>query len=367
MKLLIAGGGTGGHIYPAIAIAKEFLKQFPEAQVEFVGTPQGLETQILPRENFKLHLISVGKLNYSGGVFKKIITLMSLPIAFLKSVLLLIKLKPNFVLGVGGYVSGPFVLVASLLGFKTLIWEPNAIPGVTNRVLSRFVRASLVVFDEAQDYLKSNKKIKVGLPVRESIEKLENLVPVNRDKESHTSKRTYHVLIFGGSQGARAINQVVQKLLLSDSAWREGIEFRHQTGALDFSVIQKDYQKLNDSNVNGFEYFHDMDNQYQWADLIICRSGASTVAEVSACGKPALFIPLPWAADNHQKKNAESLVKADAALMIEQKDLTEESLRQAILSIKNDFKKQIQMSHKIKAFHTKNAAHRIVKIMTQDL
>lgn len=361
MKLLIAGGGTGGHIYPAISIARAFQKQFSDAQVEFVGSPQGLETQIIPRENYKLHLISVGKLNYSGGVLKKIKTFIGLPLSIFQSVLLLVRIRPDIVLGVGGYVSGPLTLMSSLMGFKTYIWEPNAIPGVTNRWLSYFVETSMVVYAEAEKYLKGSKILRVGMPVREVIEKLNNV-------SASEPKTQFNVLIFGGSQGARAINQVVKDLLISDSLWRENIHFRHQTGKLDFQSIQEAYLHLHSkdekvSKVECFEYLHDMENQYLWADLIICRSGASTVAELAACGKVALFIPLPWAADDHQKKNAESLVREGAATMMEQKDLNPDSLKLKLLELKNNSEIRKKMSEKIRSFHTTNAALKIAQIL----
>lgn len=371
MKLLIAGGGTGGHIYPALSIAKEFQKQGPDFKVEFVGSPAGLETQLIPRENFKLHLISVGKLNYSGGVLKKIITFMSLPLALGKAVLLLKKRQPDFVLGVGGYVSGPVTLIASLMGYRTFIWEPNAVPGVTNRWLSYFVKTSLVVFPEAEKYLKSARIQSVGMPVRDLIEKM-FLNSSSAEPQRTDVKKHFHILVFGGSQGARAINQMVQKVLLSEVQWRKGIDFRHQTGKLDYSSIRESYGVLfqtsqADSKVECFEYLHDMENQYAWADLIICRSGASTVAELAAAGKAALFIPLPWAADDHQKKNAESLVHVGAALMIEQKDLNEESLKSTILDLKAHPEKLQQIREKVRSFHRPAAAEQIVKIFLESV
>lgn len=346
-NIIIAGGGTGGHIYPGIAIARALLKKDPTLKIHFVGTPRGLENQIIPREGFQLHLLSVGQLNHSGSPLQKLKTLFMLPIAFLKALAVLWDLKPLFVLGVGGYASGPMVLMASLCGFQSAIWEPNAIPGMTNRWLSRFVKKAYVVFDEAIGHLKSKKIEKVGLPVRESIEEL-------REQQSKQSEQEFKVLVFGGSQGARALNNVVSESVKKKN-WLQGIKLVHQTGKADFQRISSGYQN-NYPQVECLEYLHDMEKKYAWADLIVCRSGASTVAEIAAAAKPAIFIPLPTAADNHQQKNAESLVNKNAAIMILQKDLTVEKLIETIEHYKNHRAELEEMAHQLHHFYQPRAA-----------
>ena len=319
--ILIAGGGTGGHIYPGVAIARAALNIEPEAEIHFVGSKGGLEEKIIPREGFALHLVSVGRLHKSVSLTTRLTTLFRMPLALFQCVKILMRLKPKAVLGVGGFASGPMLLMASLMGYRTYIWEPNAMPGMANRWLSRFATETLLVFEEAKQYLSPRKVRQVGIPVRFSLEA--NL----------TNSPRLKVLIFGGSQGARAINETVFKLIeMAPIELKKTIEVVHQTGPLDFQRAQKVYQNA-PSNFQCFEYLHDMKERYQWCDLVIARSGASTVAEVIACRKAAVFIPLPTAADDHQRKNAEVLVKRNAALMILQNDFSPEKL----VSVLTDF------------------------------
>ncbi len=350
--VMIAGGGTGGHIYPAVAIARALLEMDSTLDIQFVGSPGGLETKIIPKEGFPLHLIRVGKLNQSGGLFGKLKTLARIPIALVQSMSLLFEVKPQIVLGVGGYASGPFVLMASLLGFKTAIWEPNAHPGLTNRWLSFFVRRSLVVFEEAGKMLKSKDILQIGLPVRKEVEEM---------IASPHSDEKFHLLIFGGSQGARAINKVVQETLLKYAQELKDVEVVHQTGSFDVAAVKKSYENL--KSFQAYEYLYGMEKYYQWADLVICRSGASTVAELAACGKPAVLIPLPTAADNHQLKNAQSLVDHKAGILLEQKDLTPENLVQHILRLRNNKKDLELMTLNLKKFYKPKAAHRIAEYL----
>ncbi|MBX3039542.1 MAG: undecaprenyldiphospho-muramoylpentapeptide beta-N-acetylglucosaminyltransferase [Bdellovibrionaceae bacterium] len=350
--VIIAGGGTGGHIYPGIAIARALQEKDPDLEIHFVGTPAGLENKIVPKEGFPLHLMTIGKLNTGGGLIGKIKTLFGIPKAMIQSAALLMELKPEAVLGVGGYASGPFVLMASLLGFRAAIWEPNAKPGLTNRWLSRFVRRSFVVFEDAVRELKSKKIVSVGLPVRAEVEQVKDRAADGAD---------FHVLIFGGSQGARSINHAVRDLLKLDPEWRQDIRFVHQTGTADYKSISEAYQGI--SGVNAFEFLHDMDQRYLWADMVICRSGASTVAELAAVRRPAILIPLPSAADDHQRKNAESLVQRDAALMVPQSELTPERLKEEILKLKNDSQRRLTMRENLRNFHKPKAAHKIADLI----
>lgn len=353
-NVVIAGGGTGGHIYPGIAIARAIQQQHPDCQVHFVGTASGLENKIVPREGFPLHHINIGKLNHAGGFKSKLMTMLGMPKAFVQSIALLMELKPQAVLGVGGYASGPFVLVASLLGFRTAIWEPNAFPGMTNRWLSRFVGRSFVVFEEAAKFLRSQDVSQVGLPVRKEFESLAGLSLANRSNE-------FHVLVFGGSQGARTINNTVRDAVLKGGAWLENVKIIHQTGPHDFATISQSYQGL--SNVEVHEYLYQIEKNFDWADLIVCRAGASTVAEVAACGKPAIFIPLPTAADDHQRKNAESLLVHEAAAMILQRDLTADTLIAKIMELKQSEKAREHMKANLVKFYKPQAAEKMAELL----
>ncbi len=355
--LVIAGGGTGGHIYPAVAIAKSFLHSHPEWDVHFVGARGGLEEKIVPREGFPLHLIPVGKLHKSVGRSEQIKTLLTMPLSLLKCLLLVLRLRPRRVLGVGGFASGPFLLIASLLGRRTYIWEPNAYPGLANRILSRFTSGALVVFSEAARHLKSKTNHTVGLPVRSSMKS-------SPRADQRSPQKPLRVLVFGGSQGARAINQALVAAIRRGGDWLARVQIVHQCGALDFPSLQSESKSFPD-NIQVFEFLHDMDERLKWADLVICRAGASTIAEICACQKAAIFIPLPTAADNHQEKNARVLVDGEAAEMILQKDLTPENLIDHIHRFANDPGLQARLEKNVLAFQHPHAAEEIVQHLTE--
>lgn len=350
--IIIAGGGTGGHIYPALTIAKALKTIDAKLKVEFVGTPEGLEAKIIPKHGFTISFISVGKLNYRGGFFKKIKTVFKLPWAFVKSLALVIEKKPILVLGVGGYASGPFVLASSILGVPTALWEPNAHPGLTNRILARFVRTTFLVFEESQKKMKAKKVEILGLPVREEIECLHLSYSDKKEKNAQ-----FHVLVFGGSQGARAINTCVASMI-KDFKF-ENVDIVHQTGAQDFQSYEKAYE--GNTQVKVLEYLYDIEKYYMWADLVICRSGASTLAELAAAKKPSILIPLPSAADDHQKKNALALVAKNAAHMIEQKDLTPQVLFNLIDKLKNQPEALKKMSDNVQYFYQPQAGRKIAE------
>lgn len=352
-NIIIAGGGTGGHIYPAIAIARALEQQDQDIKIHFVGTRQGLETKIVPREKLPLHFVSIGKLNYAGGFLGKLKTLALLPVAFVQSLNLLFKLQPQFVLGVGGYASGPVVAVASLLGFRTAIWEPNAHPGLTNRWLSRFVGTSFVVFDEAAKLLKSKNIVKVGLPIRESLETVK--------QQPHQG---FNILLFGGSQGARALNNALAEAVTQDATWLQDTKLIHQTGSLDFSRIHKLYEPFR-AMIEPAEFIYDMDAKYAWADLVICRAGASTVAELAACGVPAILVPLPTAADDHQKKNALAIEKVGGGVLLEQRDLNAQKLKELILDLRSNPTRLANMRINIHKIHTPQAAQKVAVSIIQ--
>ena len=350
--MILAGGGTGGHIYPGIAIAQSLQslaeQEGEEICVHFVGAYGGLEEKIVPREGYPLHLLRVGKLNYRGGWGSKLRTLLGLPKVFIQSMTLLLKLRPVAVLGLGGYASGPFVLVASFLRFKTFLWEPNAFPGLTNRILSLFVKKCFVVFQGATQALKARRVEKVGLPVRRQIAEIS--LP-----EELPSLEPLRVLVFGGSQGSVKINEAILSACEKIQAENLSIEIKHQVGVRNFKEIQKSYGERF-SFVQVLEYIHDMPSALQWADVVICRGGASTMAELMAAGRPAIVIPLPTASDDHQRKNAEELVRAGAGEMILQKDLTGQILVEKIEKFSQSPSKRWQMGKNAKQMYVPRAA-----------
>lgn len=353
--IMIAGGGTGGHIYPGIAIAKALQKQDPSVEIHFVGTSQGLETKIVPKENFPLHCIAGGKLNFSGNPILKLKTLVKLPLGMLQAFGLILKHKPQFVLGVGGFASGPFLLAASFLGKQTAIWEPNAYPGMANRWLSPFVKKCFLVFEESKNLLKNSKAFVFGMPVRSEMEKKAIAAPRTDTK--------FHLLHYGGSQGSRIIGRTLCEALKLGGDWTQNLKVVHQTGATDhkdFLERYKGYEHL----VEIHEFIYNMPDFYEWADVVVCRGGASTLNELAAFGLPAIIIPLP-AADGHQEKNAEMLVKANAARMILQKDLTAERLIQEIQALRQDSALRETLKQNIKKFHRPQAAEAIAKAILE--
>ena len=277
-KLVIAGGGTGGHIYPGLALAETLLRN-KDWQVHFVGTSQGLESKILP-QHIPLHFLPIQ--GWQGVSFlKKIKVCFLLPFALLKSFYLLLKLRPQYILGLGGYASGPLVLMGRLMGFRTSLWEMNAYPGLTNRILSRYVHECWVVFENSRSHLQSKQIHTAGLPVRKAIENL----------AKKTNKDVKNILIFGGSRGARGINRCVLEWLTGQPKNFRNLQVRLQTGHLEYSKIKTRLQGL--SNVHVFEYLNDITQDYQWADLVICRAGASTLAELATTQKASILIPFP--------------------------------------------------------------------------
>lgn len=366
--VVVAGGGTGGHIYPGLAIARSLIGM--GYRVEWVGARGGLEEKIVVKEGLPLHLISIGKLHSSVGFWTQIKTALGLPIAFLQALFLCIRLQPIAVLGVGGFASGPFLFVAALLGKRTVVWEPNAHAGMTNRLLAHVVDECLVVFEDAKADLGSRVTRKVGLPVRSAIAEIGTASKTGSGGSalSPEMSRPLRVLIFGGSQGARAINRTVQTAVLDKATWPTGIELVHQTGRLDFATVNDAYQKAGvlGPNVQCLEYLHDMEERYRWADVVVCRAGASTVAEIAAAGKAAIFVPLPTAADNHQLKNAQVLERAQAARVIEQKDFTPERFRRTIAELQNQRGELVNLGFNALRFATPNADQAIASILVRD-
>jgi len=350
-KFLIAGGGTGGHIYPGIAIAKALESLDPSIEVEFVGSNLGLEKNIVPREGYKLHMLSSGKLNYKGSLLIKIFGLFKVFLGLIQSIILIFKTKPCGVLGVGGYASAPLVLAATFLRIPTAIWEPNAHPGLANRILSRFVSKAFVVFSHSKKYLKSKEIELVGLPVRSELEQLSSKSQVSNE---------FHVLCFGGSQGSKALNEVLEQAVLQESKWLHKSKLIHQTGIADYSKVKEIYDR-SVFDVKVFEYLFEMENYYTWADIVVCRSGASTIAELAAVGKPAILIPLPTSADDHQRKNAEALASQNAAIIIEQKDFTREKLNETLLDLQKNPTLLMTLSKNISSLHKPFAANVIAK------
>ena len=355
--LVIAGGGTGGHIYPGLALAEFFKKKDPDFQVHFVGVKGGLEEKIIPADGYPLHLLKVGRLHHSVGLLQRMGSFLLLPVCFIQSLYLYFKIRPQWVLGVGGFASGPFVFTTSLLGVRTALLEPNACPGLTNRWLSKIVGVCFVVFHKTSIYFPKRKVHFVGLPVRMKKEK---------PKLNFFGQRPFQVLIFGGSQGSRAINNIVGQWVenLGDEAG--DYKIFHQVGSRDFPIWEKRYSSKYHAFLKYVDYIHDMLEKLKWADLVICRSGIGSVVEVAMSCKPAVFVPLPTASDNHQFENAKALVDEKAAFMIEEKDLTWQKLHHFVCESKNNPKNLEQTVKCLEKFDHSMAGQQIFNILMEE-
>jgi UDP-N-acetylglucosamine--N-acetylmuramyl-(pentapeptide) pyrophosphoryl-undecaprenol N-acetylglucosamine transferase len=322
MRVIIAGGGTGGHVIPGLAIAQELERNY-NAEVLFVGTARGIENRLVPAAGFQLRLVKVGALkNVSAAT--RIKTMFDLPRAVWESRQMLSEFRSEVVIGVGGYASGPAMLAAILSSIPTLAFEPNVVPGFANRVVARFVSEAAVHFSETARYFRQCHV--TGVPVRQAFFDART----RRDANS-----TPTLLVFGGSQGAHAINRVLIDTVALLRARVPHLRIIHQTGERDYNDAQAAYAKLN-GEAEAVRFIDDMPAFFARADLLLCRSGASTVAEVAAAGKPAIFVPFPRAADDHQKRNAEALERAGAAVMIEESKRTSETLVETVSSLLSD-------------------------------
>ena len=354
IKIIIAGGGTGGHIYPALSIADAIKMKNPASEILFIGTPIGLESKIVPKAGYKLELIQSGKLNFSGQIFNKIKTLVKIPIGLIQSVFIILRFKPDYVLGVGGYASAPTLLAAKLLCCRTAIWEPNAHPGMANRILSQIVQKAFLVFEEGRKYIKSKETLVFGMPLRSEIEKF----AIESKQHSRSEEHLFTILCFGGSQGSVFLNDQLSTFILKHPELHSKIRIFHQTGSLDYQRMVQKYNGL--SCVQVFEYIYDMPQYYKQADLLFCRGGASTLAEAAAFGVVPMVVPLP-AADDHQQKNAEALVKQNAGFMFLQKQFDHEQFKKVILQMMHEPELRKQMSVNLSQIAPREASGQIAQ------
>jgi UDP-N-acetylglucosamine--N-acetylmuramyl-(pentapeptide) pyrophosphoryl-undecaprenol N-acetylglucosamine transferase len=352
----IAAGGTGGHIYPGIALAEALKEQDADNNVLFIGTPHGLENKLVKAKGYEILHLNIGRLNKNVSRGERLKTFLQLPLSFLKSFSLLRKYKPKVVIGVGGHASGPMLLMAALLRTPTVIWEPNAMPGMANRWLARFVDLACVVFEEAKRHLHARRFMVVGLPLRAEIERLSSR------QETKDPAAPFRVLVFGGSQGARGLNKVTLEFLQKNSAWLKDNEIIHQTGAAEEEGVKNSYADLKGNpHLKVVPYIEDMAAAYQWADVVVCRSGTGTLAELAALGKPSVLIPFPFASDNHQQKNAEAFADENAALMILQKDLTPPLFGETLQKLKADRNLRETLGRNSRKFFKPHAAQEMAR------
>ena len=327
MRVIIAAGGTGGHLYPGVALAREFERQMPGSETMFVGTTRGLETTVVPREGFELITIAargvMGK--GAGGALQGLAVV---PLGVAQCLAVCRKRRPDLAIGVGGYTSPPLILAAFLLGIKRVIVEPNVYPGVANRVLAPIANIVFVSFAGAAAYFGSDKTRVVGTPIRREFLHAQSADPAMKGPT---------LLILGGSQGARSVNRAMIAAVPALVAAHPGLRVIHQTGARDHEEVAAAYRNMESAgqaaHMEVAPFLYDMPRAFRQADLIVSRSGATTVAEITACGKPAVLIPFPHAIHGHQERNARVLEGAGAAQVIGDTRLSGDMLAGAISAL----------------------------------
>ncbi len=352
MHVVIAAGGTGGHLYPAIALAREFVRQRPDTELVFVGTSRGLETKVLAHEGFPLVLISAQP--FMGvGMWGALRGLLALPRGLWQSVNLLSRRKADLVISVGGYTSPAVVLAACLLRTARVLLEPNAYPGMANKALSPLADRVFLAFESAAAHVRSSMVRVVGSPIREEFVGAAAAVvePIGSERPL--------LLIFGGSQGARAINQAVVEAVPRLAALKDRVTIVHQTGEADQPRVQEAYASVG-YRATVVPFLYDLPRWLRQAALVVSRSGAMTVAELTACGRAAVLVPLPQAIYDHQMKNARVLETAGAAVVIPQGELTGERLASTITALLSDPKRLREMSEKSQSLGRTDAGRVIV-------
>jgi UDP-N-acetylglucosamine--N-acetylmuramyl-(pentapeptide) pyrophosphoryl-undecaprenol N-acetylglucosamine transferase len=348
IRVIIAGGGTGGHIIPGLAIARALQAKY-SADILFIGTARGLETKLIPSAGFELKLVKVGALK-GVSVAKRARTMFDLPRAIWAAGRMIREFQADVVIGVGGYASGPAMIAAILRGVPTLAFEMNAVPGLANRIVARFVSASAVHFEDTKKYFR-NATV-TGVPVRQQF-----FIAA----EKHERERPM-ILVTGGSQGAKALNKAFREAAPELLKRVPGLRIVHQTGERDLADTKTAYEQAGiEANVSAF--ITDMPAAFAQADLLMCRAGASTVAEVAAAGKPAIFVPFPFATDDHQKRNAEALTAKGAALLIAESELTPERIANEVSSIITNPQRLKEMSLAANALSHPQASEEIAEIV----
>lgn len=354
--LMVAGGGTGGHIYPAIAVAREYLARDASRRVVFVGTERGLEKQIVPKAGFPLEFIDVGGLKGKGGL-DLLRNVLRLPKGFLQAWRLVGTHCPAVVLGVGGYSSGPVLLAAKLRGVPTIIHEANAFPGLANRVLARLVNAVAVAFPEALPRLKRKDGVVTGNPVRAEFFELGG-----KRTQPAVGKRQ-RLLLFGGSQGARILNDNMSGALLFLARLKDTLEIVHQTGPRDLAAVQEAYRQSAFANARVVPYLDPMADEIAAADLVVSRAGAMTLGELAAVGRGAILVPFAAATNNHQEVNARVVEKAGGAIVITENELTPERLAAAISDVAADPARAMRMGEAARRLAAPGATKSIVDLI----
>jgi UDP-N-acetylglucosamine--N-acetylmuramyl-(pentapeptide) pyrophosphoryl-undecaprenol N-acetylglucosamine transferase len=318
-RIVIMAGGTGGHVFPALAVAQYLIEN--QWKVSWIGTKRGMESKVIPAQGIDIDWLSVEGLR-GKGLVAKINNIMLLLKSFWQAFTILRKRKPDVVLGMGGYVAGPGGLMASFLRIPLVIHEQNRVPGTTNRWLVKKADRVLEAFPDS--FFADANAVFTGNPLRSHFINI-----TEKEFWTEASKRALRILVVGGSQGAQILNEVIPKVAKK----LDRVEIKHQTGSALFEAVSKEYAQIS-IKAEAVEFIDDMASAYEWADMVICRAGAMTVSEIAAAGLPAIFIPLPHAIDDHQTANANYLVNAGAGVLLAQSELNEQALIKAIKELK---------------------------------
>lgn len=350
-RFIFAGGGTGGHLYPAIAVAQQIKELKPESEILFVGAKNKIEERVLPDYNFNFRSIWVSgfsrKFNANNLLFP-----IKLIVSILQSLGIAFSFRPRVAIGSGAYVSGPVIWASSFLGSKVILLEQNSFPGITNRLLEKKATEIHLTFEESKKYFREQSKLIVsGNPIRINLQ-LKNKIEAKRNFGLEDNKKA--ILVIGGSGGAKTLNHAVAKSL--DRLIENKIQVLWQTG----KVYYQEFKRYNQHDAKVMEYIDDMSAAYSACDLVIARAGATTIAEVSLLGLPVIFVPSTNVAANHQYKNAKSLLDENAAELIEDKSVEKELLGK-VLELINDKDRLEELSSNIKKFAKPNAALEIAK------
>ena len=354
MKVIIAGGGTGGHLFPGIAVAREIQRRYPAAEILFVGAEQGIEARIIPQQGFPLQTLPLGGIKGMGWA-KRVKNLFGMVDGIFRAKTILSEFKPDVVIGVGGYASFPMLAAAILRGFPRVIMEQNAIPGLANRTLARWVNFAAVTDPRTRSYF-GDRAVVTGNPVRPEFKSI--------GPKDH--RPPYTILVFGGSQGAQSINRAVIDSLDALSDWKTHLRFVHQAGERHLEEVRRVYaEKSFDADVRVF--FNDFHQQYAAADLIISRAGATTVAEIKAAGRAAVLVPFPFAADDHQTENAKAMAEENAAILISNAELTGRRLADIIRQLIGNPERLKEMETNARRIAILDAEERIVNLVEECL
>jgi UDP-N-acetylglucosamine--N-acetylmuramyl-(pentapeptide) pyrophosphoryl-undecaprenol N-acetylglucosamine transferase len=349
--ILIAAGGTGGHLFPGVAVADELVRRDPGTRIVFVGTPRGLESRLVPRAGYDLELLPILPLN-AVGPGRLALGLLALPWAMLRALALIVRLRPDAVLGIGGYAGGPVTLLAALLGVRTVILEPNARPGFTNRVLRPFVDRAACAYEETRAFF-GRKGVVTGNPVRKGFARLA--------RREHRPPLT--LLAFGGSQGSRVLNRVMVDAL-PHLPGPERLRIVHQTGERMREEVASAYDAAGRrDSAEVLAFLDDMVERMAGADLVLSRSGATTCAELTVGGRAAVLVPFARAADDHQRTNAKALEDAGAARMIEEKDLSGEKLAREVTALVDEPSRLRSMEEAARGLGRPDAAARVADLV----